>query len=65
MTVTSSNANELVVALQTDPSVSYWLRDAATKMYVRDPVDALRDAKTLLELARLMCGKDWAWLLKE
>ena len=47
-------SNELLVALQTDPSVSYWLRDAATKLYQRDPIDALRDAELLVKLARLL-----------
>tara|TARA_R110000868_G_scaffold57972_5_gene178857 strand:+ start:1421 stop:1630 length:210 start_codon:yes stop_codon:yes gene_type:complete len=47
-------SNELLVALQTDPSVSYWLRDAATKLYQRDPIDALRDAELLVKLACLL-----------
>lgn len=34
-----------------DPSTSYWLRDALRSAMVRDPVDAARDA---LALARLL-----------
>lgn len=34
-----------------DPSTSYWLRDALRSAMVRDPVDAARDA---LVLARLL-----------
>lgn len=31
-----------------DPSTSFWLRSALTKVRLRDPVDAARDAATLL-----------------
>jgi hypothetical protein len=33
-----------------DPSVSYWLKDALRAAYERDPIDALHDARSLLQL---------------
>ena len=34
----------------TDPSISYWLKDAVKTAYEQDPVDALRDARRLLKM---------------
>ena len=36
--------------LLANPSVSQWLKDALMTAYDRDPVDALRDAQSLLKL---------------
>jgi hypothetical protein len=33
-----------------DPGVSYWLKDAISTAYDRDPVDAVRDARCLLKM---------------
>jgi hypothetical protein len=33
-----------------DPSLSYWLKDAFRTAYERDPIDAVRDARSLLKL---------------
>jgi hypothetical protein len=33
-----------------DQSVSYWLKDALRTAYERDPIEALRDAQSLLKL---------------
>jgi hypothetical protein len=33
-----------------DQSVSYWLKDALQTAYERDPIEALRDAQSLLKL---------------
>ena len=35
-----------------DPSTSYWLKHAIKSALKRDPVDALRDAETLVELLK-------------
>ncbi len=40
------NLNEILE----DPGMSYWLKDAAKTAYERDPVDALHDARRLLEM---------------
>ena len=36
--------------LLANPSVSQWLKDALMTAYDRDPVDAIRDAQSLLKL---------------
>lgn len=36
--------------LLANPSVSQWLKDALITAYDRDPVDAMRDAQSLLKL---------------
>jgi hypothetical protein len=36
--------------LHANPSVSQWLKDALMTAYDRDPVDAIRDAQSLLKL---------------
>jgi hypothetical protein len=36
--------------LYANPSVSQWLKDALMTAYDRDPVDAIRDAQSLLKL---------------
>ena len=36
--------------LLANPSVSQWLKDALMTAYDRDPVDAMRDAQSLLKL---------------
>lgn len=38
------------VSILTDPTASYWLRDAVERSIVRDPVDALHDAQILTEV---------------
>lgn len=40
------NLNEILE----DPGISYWLKDAIKTAYERDPVDALHDARRLLQL---------------
>jgi hypothetical protein len=34
----------------TDPTASYWLRDAVRSAFERDPVDALNDALALADI---------------
>ena len=50
MTTTHSYRSDCHM-IQTDPSISYWLKDALTALDQRDPVDALQDAEILLALA--------------
>ena len=40
------NLNEILE----DPGVSYWLKDAIKTAYERDPIEALHDARWLLEM---------------
>ena len=35
-----------------DPSISYWLKDAIRTAYERDPVEAMRDAQSLIKMLR-------------
>lgn len=44
---------ETRAAIIADPAATYWLRDAMAALEKRDPVDALKDAETLLRLAQL------------
>jgi hypothetical protein len=37
-------------AISTDPTVSYWLKHAASELWERDTVDALNDLDVLREL---------------
>jgi len=39
-------------ALADDPSTSYWLKEQIGKTKQRDPVDALRDAETLVRILK-------------
>lgn len=43
---------EKILTALTDPSTSYWLRDALRSSIRRDPVDALKDAEQLVHLLR-------------
>ena len=55
-----ANYNDLALTLEglenrlrlivTDPSTSYWLKQAVTQLWERDVVDALNDLDTLWEL---------------
>ena len=40
-------------AILSDPSTSYWLKDALEALTTRDAVDALSDAEVLADLANL------------
>lgn len=40
-------------AIMADPATSDWLKLQARRLHQRDPVDAIRDAKTLLILAEM------------
>ena len=40
----------LEIAVRADPSCSYWLRDRLRECQERDPLDALRDAETLVAI---------------
>ncbi len=44
---TRKNAKEWAEQVQADPCASYWLKEALTVMFDRDPLDALRDADLL------------------
>ena len=40
--------NTIAAQILTDPSGSYWLKDAVRSAIDRDPVDALNDAEALV-----------------
>jgi hypothetical protein len=42
-------------AILADFSASYWLKDAMRALDKRDPLDALHDANTLVDLAEQRC----------
>lgn len=44
---------EARAAIISDPSASYWLREAMAALEKRDPLDALKDAETLALLEQL------------
>ncbi len=46
------NPNSLAIRILTDPSASYWLKDAIKGLVDRDPVDALADAEALRDAMR-------------
>ena len=48
----SSMPTDKILAALADPSTTYWLRDAIKSALPRDPVDALRDAETLVDLLK-------------
>ena len=39
-------------ALLASPATSFWLKEALTTQWTRDPVDALRDAEALVHLLK-------------
>lgn len=43
----------VINALLRDPGTSFWLRNAASALLERDPVDAANDAAALANLMRL------------
>ncbi|TNC80206.1 MAG: hypothetical protein C9356_14865 [Oleiphilus sp.] len=47
-----SSLNSRERSLLNDPSVSYWLKEQLEVLQKRDPLDALRDAETLVEVLR-------------
>jgi len=48
---------EVRAAILSDPSASFWLREAMAALEKRDPLDALKDAETLALLAQLRAKK--------
>ena len=47
--------NDRMLDLERNIASSYWVRNAANELDQRDPVDAYRDAKILVELFDLKC----------
>lgn len=45
-----SDAQRRVAAMQTDPSISFWLKRAMKELLDRDPIDAANDAALLSEI---------------
>lgn len=43
----AKNAREWAEEIKANPCTSYWLREALTKLFQRDPLDAERDAELL------------------
>jgi len=39
-----------VKEILSDPTASYWLKDAIETAYKRDPIDAMNDARRLLKM---------------
>lgn len=48
--IVPTSADSLVAEVLADPACSYWLRDRIRESLERDPLDALRDAETLLAI---------------
>jgi hypothetical protein len=46
----STTFDSLVADVLADPACSYWLRDRIREVLERDPLDALRDAETLVAI---------------
>ncbi len=46
----STTFDSLVADVLADPACSYWLRDRVREALERDPLDALRDAETLVAI---------------
>lgn len=43
--------------IQHDPAMSFWLKARAAELATRDPLDAVRDLGTLLELTNLLLAE--------
>ncbi|MGB8421380.1 hypothetical protein HHL24_35395 [Paraburkholderia sp. RP-4-7] len=43
---------ELAAKICSDPSASYWLKEAIKALLKRDPVDAVNDSEVLAEIMR-------------
>jgi hypothetical protein len=50
MTTKQTPALNLIRDLKDSPYTSYWLSNAIQSAELRDPVDVLRDAKTLIKI---------------
>jgi hypothetical protein len=48
--IVPTSADSLVAEVLSDPACSYWLRDRIREALARDPLDALRDAETLVAI---------------
>lgn len=48
--IVPTSADSLVAEVLADPACSYWLRDRIREALERDPLDALRDAETLVAI---------------
>ena len=51
-TFTISWSQDVLVAMNSDPSISYWLKRAIADLSKRDPLDALYDAELLCALMK-------------
>jgi hypothetical protein len=48
--INAAMPTDKILASLSNPSTTYWLRDALKSALLRDPVDALRDAEELAAL---------------
>lgn len=53
MSITEMGYLEARASIISDPSATYWLREAMSSLEKRDPIDALNDAEALALLAQL------------